>query len=110
VPQEKWRAAGVVESIREAGGVSSLAHAVWYKDADAVVEELVDRGLDAIEVYHPDHGEAEVERFSKLARKFRLLSTAGSDYHGIEEKGKAPGSVTGDRAMLDALQRLLERR
>jgi predicted metal-dependent phosphoesterase TrpH len=110
VPAEKWMAAEVVESIREAGGVSSLAHAVWYKDPDGVVEELVERGLDAIEVFHPDHGESEVERFSKLARKFRLLSTAGSDYHGIEEKGKAPGSVTGGREMLDALERLREGR
>jgi len=106
----KKDAAEVVESIREAGGVSSLAHAVWYKDPDGVVEELVERGLDAIEVFHPDHGESEVERFSKLARKFRLLSTAGSDYHGIEEKGKAPGSVTGGREMLDALERLREGR
>lgn len=110
VPAEKWMAAEVVESIREAGGVSSLAHAVWYKDPDGVVEELVERGLDAIEVFHPDHGEAEVERFSKLARKFRLLTTAGSDYHGVEEKGKAPGSVTGDRAMFEALERLREGR
>ena len=104
VPQEKWQAGEVVEAIRAAGGVSSLAHAVWYKDADGVVEELVDRGLDAIEVFHPDHAEAEIERFSKLAKRFRLLATAGSDYHGVEEKGKAPGSVTGDRRMLDALE------
>ncbi len=104
VPAEKWMAAEVVEAIRRAGGVSSLAHAVWYKDPDGVVEELADRGLDAIEVFHPDHAEAEVERFSRLAKKFRLLSTAGSDYHGVEEKGKAPGSVTGDRRMLDALE------
>jgi 3',5'-nucleoside bisphosphate phosphatase len=110
VPQEKWAAAEVVQAIRDAGGVSSLAHAVWYKEADAVVEELVDRGLDAIEVFHPDHGEAQIARFSKLARKFHLLLTAGSDYHGIEEKGKAPGSVTGDRRMLDALENLRDSR
>jgi predicted metal-dependent phosphoesterase TrpH len=110
VPQEKWIARDVVESVRAAGGVSSLAHAIWYKDADGVVEELVDHGLDAIEVFHPDHGDAEVQRFSRLAKKFRLLSTAGSDYHGVEEKGKAPGSVTGDRAMLDALRNRREQR
>ncbi len=110
VPAEKWMAPEVVEAIREAGGVSSLAHAIWYKDPEGVVEELVERGLDAIEVFHPDHGEAEVERFSKLGRRFRLLSTAGSDYHGVEEKGKAPGSVTGDRGMLEALERLREGR
>ncbi|MGH9443588.1 MAG: PHP domain-containing protein, partial [Thermoanaerobaculia bacterium] len=30
VPAEKWAAREVVASIREAGGISSLAHAVWY--------------------------------------------------------------------------------
>ena len=32
VPYEKWKAEEVVAAIRQAGGVSSLAHAVWYKD------------------------------------------------------------------------------
>lgn len=110
VPQEKWKAGDVVRSIREAGGLSSLAHAVWYKDAEGVVETLAGDGLDAIEVFHPDHGGAEVERFSKLAKKFHMLSTAGSDYHGVDEKGKNPGLVTGDRRMFDDLKNHLASR
>lgn len=104
VPQEKWNAAEVVRAIREAGGISSLAHAVWYKNPEGIVEALADDGLDAIEVFHPDHGAAEIERFGRLAKKHRLLETAGTDYHGIEEKGKIPGAVSGNRAMLDALE------
>jgi len=104
VPQEKWKAGEVVRAIREAGGVSSLAHAVWYMDADGVVEALAESGLDAIEVFHPDHGPAAVSRFTKLARRFHMLSTAGSDHHGTDEDGKAAGAVFGDRAMLDALK------
>jgi predicted metal-dependent phosphoesterase TrpH len=104
VAPEKWRAEEVVRAIREAGGVSSLAHAVWYRDADAVVEALVPEGLDAIEVFHPDHASAEVARFGKLAERHGLLATAGSDFHGVEEKGKIPGAVFGDRRMLEALE------
>ena len=104
VPQEKWNAAGVVRAIRDAGGISSLAHAVWYRNPEGIVEALADEGLDAVEVFHPDHGGAEIERFGRLAKKHRLLATAGTDYHGVEEKGKIPGAVAGDRAMLDALE------
>jgi predicted metal-dependent phosphoesterase TrpH len=104
VAPEKWRAEEVVRAIREAGGVSSLAHAVWYKDADGIVEALVPEGLDAIEVFHPDHASAEVARFGKLAERHGLLATAGSDFHGVEEKGKIPGAVFGDRKMLEALE------
>jgi len=104
VAQEKWNAADVVRAIREAGGISSLAHAVWYKDPEGIVETLAEEGLDAIEVYHPDHGDAEIERFSRLAAKHRLLATAGTDFHGVEENGKIPGAVSGDRKMLDALE------
>jgi hypothetical protein len=104
VAPEKWRAEEVVRAIRAAGGVSSLAHAVWYKDAEGVVEALAPEGLDAIEVHHPDHAPAEVARFSKLAERHRLVATAGSDFHGVEEKGKIPGAVFGDRRMLDALE------
>jgi predicted metal-dependent phosphoesterase TrpH len=110
VPQEKWRAAEVVRAIRDASGISSLAHPVWYKDAEGLVETLTAEGLDAVEVFHPDHGEAEVARFSKLARKFHILSTAGSDHHGVDEKGKTPGLVAGDRRMLDALKEHLASR
>ena len=104
VPYEKWPAAEVVRAIRDAGGVSSLAHAVWYKNTDALIRELADRGLDAIEVFHPDHGPAEESRFAALAREFSLAETAGSDFHGTLEGRKRPGGVFGDAAMLDRLR------
>jgi predicted metal-dependent phosphoesterase TrpH len=107
VAQQKWSAADVVDTIRGAGGISSLAHPVWYENPELLVERLSQRGLDAIEVFHPDHDAREVARFSALAARFHMLSTAGSDYHGIDEKGKTPGRVTGDRAMLDALRERL---
>ena len=75
-----------------AGGVSSLAHAVWYKDADALIRALAAEGLDAIEVFHPDHGPDEERRFRSLARELGLATTAGSDFHGTPEGRKRPGA------------------
>jgi predicted metal-dependent phosphoesterase TrpH len=104
VPTEKWKAPDVVSAIREAGGVSSVAHAVWYKDAEGLIRALAPVGLDAIEVFHPDHGPDEERRFLALARELGLEPTAGSDFHGTPEGRKVPGAVSGDARMLEALR------
>jgi predicted metal-dependent phosphoesterase TrpH len=109
VPYEKWKAVEVVRAIRAAGGVSSVAHAVWYRDADALIRALAAEGLDGIEVFHPDHGPDEERRFLALARELQLVATAGSDFHGTPEGRKRPGAVTGDARMLDALRARLPR-
>ena len=104
VPYEKWNAAEVVRAIRAAGGISSLAHAVWYRNTDALVRALAAEGLDAIEIHHPDHGPEEEARLGALARELSLAATAGSDFHGTPEGRKRPGGVYGDGAMLEALR------
>ena len=61
-------------------------------------------GLDAIEVFHPDHGPEEEARFGALAHELDLLVTAGSDFHGTPEGRKHPGGVTGTAEMLGLLR------
>jgi 3',5'-nucleoside bisphosphate phosphatase len=104
VPSEKWAAVEVVASIREAGGVSSLAHAVWYKNAEALIRRLAAAGLDAVEVFHPDHGPEEETRLGDIVRELNLLVTAGSDFHGVPEGRKHPGGVVGTAEMLGLLE------
>jgi len=99
----------VVRAVHAAGGVTSIAHPVWYKDQESLIRALAGEGLDGIEVRHPDHGPAEEARFGRLADELGLLRTAGSDFHGTPEGRKAPGGVTGDRPMLEALQRRARR-
>lgn len=104
VPTEKWQAAEVLDAVHAAGGVCSLAHSVWYRDVETLIAGLAAHGLDAVEIFHPDHGPAEEERFGRLARGLGLAETAGSDFHGTVEGKKAPGGVSGDRGMLEALR------
>lgn len=104
VASEKWPALDVVSAIRDAGGVSAIAHPVWYSDGDRLIRELAAGGLDAIEVFHPDHGPAEEARFGNLARELNLAVTAGSDFHGTPEGRKHPGGVVGTGEMLGILK------
>ena len=104
VPYEKWKAVEVVRAVRAAGGVTSIAHAVWYRGSEELIRALAAEGLDAIEVHHPDHDPAEEARLARLADELHLLRTAGSDFHGTPEGRKVPGGVFGDGPMLEALR------
>jgi len=104
VATEKWEAVEVVRAIREAGGISSLAHSVWYPNAELVIRSLAPAGLDAVEVFHPDHGPEEEARLGSLVHELGLAVTAGSDFHGTPEGRKHPGGVFGDGEMLGILK------
>jgi predicted metal-dependent phosphoesterase TrpH len=85
--------AEAVERIRNGGGVASLAHPVRVNgDVPELLPELCDAGLNAIEAYHSDHGPADVELYLKLAEKYGLLVTGGSDFHGAVKPGVRLGT------------------
>jgi hypothetical protein len=79
-----------------AGGVTSLAHAIRLNQPDPVREAglisgWAEAGLDAIEVWHSDHGEAEEVRYGRIADGCGLARTGGSDFHGEHTPGVLPG-------------------
>ena len=98
-----------VAHIREAGGIASLAHPIRVKgDVPALMPELRDCGLNAIEAYHSDHDEAHTKLYLGLAEKYEMLVTGGSDYHGAVKPGVKLGSGYGGNLHVpdDVLDRL----
>jgi len=72
-----------VAVVRQAGGIASLAHPTRvHGDVAEMMPELCAAGLNAIEAYHSDHSPEETEYFVELARRYGLLVTGGSDFHG----------------------------
>ena len=53
---------------------------------DELIAPLVDRGLDAIEVYHSDHTAEDVIEYKGLATRLGVLVTGGSDFHGDDPR------------------------
>jgi 3',5'-nucleoside bisphosphate phosphatase len=93
--QEPTFAEGVA-MIRNAGGIASLAHPVRVVgDLAAMMPELCRDGLNAIEVYHSDHQPADTEMYLSLAKKYGLLATGGSDFHGAAKPGLDLGTGRG---------------
>jgi predicted metal-dependent phosphoesterase TrpH len=72
-----------IKIIRKVGGISALAHPVFAR-TDEVLPELVDQGLQGIEVYHSKHDVSATRHFEELAKKYDLLVVGGSDAHGRE--------------------------
>jgi predicted metal-dependent phosphoesterase TrpH len=71
----------VLTLVARAGGLTSLAHPGKLR-RDEIIPDLVDAGLSAIEVHHPDHHPIDVTRYRRMADSYGLLVTGGSDYHG----------------------------
>lgn len=72
-----------VARIRQAGGIASLAHPVRVRgDIPALLPELCDAGLNALEAYHSDHTQRDTEQYLGLAERYGLMVTGGSDFHG----------------------------
>lgn len=82
-----------VARIREAGGIASLAHPVRVRaDVPALLPELCEDGLNAIEAYHSDHTPGDTRQYVGLAERYGLMVTGGSDFHGAVKPGVQLGT------------------
>ncbi len=74
-------ASGAVNLISSCGGLSFVAHPGRNFRDDALMQ-LIETGLDGIEVVHPSHNESDSAYFREIAGQYFLLESGGSDYHG----------------------------
>lgn len=75
-----------VEILKKNGAFVSLAHPKLISNNDEKVEKLMIRlkelGLDGIEAQYSSFTKSERKKYKKLAKKYDLLITGGSDFHG----------------------------
>lgn len=106
-----------VQTIKAAGGRAALAHpyqiGLENSRLEALVRALTENGLDAIECYYPKHTPEQEAFYLRLAEKYRLHITGGSDFHGERVKPEirlaalpleVDWLVGGDRTPLEAQQ------
>ncbi|MFQ6078181.1 MAG: hypothetical protein ACE5NJ_03475, partial [Thermodesulfobacteriota bacterium] len=73
-----------IQLVRLLEGIPVLAHPAEVKDERLF--ELIEAGLEGIEVYSSHHRTEDEEYFKGVCNRFNLLVTAGSDFHGKEIK------------------------
>ncbi|NCP17183.1 hypothetical protein CO134_01685 [Candidatus Kuenenbacteria bacterium CG_4_9_14_3_um_filter_39_14] len=82
--------AAAIKLIHSAGGLAIIGHPCSktkeFSYSQAHLKELITKfKFDGLEVYSHDHNQAEIKYLKKLALKYNLLMSAGSDYHGYDK-------------------------
>jgi predicted metal-dependent phosphoesterase TrpH len=76
--------------LRQSGFAPVLAHPISLKISadqfEKAMPDWLDWGLIGIEAYHPDQSPEFSQFIVRLCKKFKLVATAGSDYHGANKK------------------------
>ncbi len=89
-----------IEIILDAGGIPVLAHPILLNlDKNETINLfalLKDMGLKGVEVYYPEHSPGMIVFYSKLAQRYGLLKTGGTDFHGSLKPDIQMGSGRGD--------------
>ena len=70
-----------VALIADAGGLSFLAHP-GRTVSEELLFQLINAGLDGIEVVHPSHTQEHISYYRGIVNEYCLLESGGSDFHG----------------------------
>ena len=116
VPRKYITPEEAVSTILDAGGIPIFAHPMHYKlkneELEKLIERLIDAGLRGIEVKYSNHTEEMEEYVAGLAKKYNLLPSGGSDYHGTNKPAISIGTGRGNLAVpyeyLDKLESSLK--
>nr|WP_300837014.1 PHP domain-containing protein [uncultured Acetatifactor sp.] len=99
VPREKVTPVDAVQLILSAGGIPILAHPVLYhmsdENLDTLTVLLAEAGLVALEAIYSTYTAFDERKMRALARKYNLLVSGGSDFHGANKPGLDLGTGYG---------------
>jgi predicted metal-dependent phosphoesterase TrpH len=71
-----------IKLINRCGGLSFIAHPGRNLRDSNTLFELIEFGIDGIEIMHPSHNESDIEYFKDITGQYFLLESGGSDFHG----------------------------
>ena len=89
--------------IREAGGVTSLAHfhkdiglkGLTRKEQETAILHLHSMGLNGMERFYPNYSEEDAAFAGYMIEKYDLMPTGGTDFHGDNRPNVAMGTGIG---------------
>ena len=94
IRKEKISIRESIELIHGSGGIVVLAHPgrlrkmgefeseEFYENVNDFVGELKNLGIDGLEAWYERFSTKEKEKFAQMGRKYKLILTGGSDFHG----------------------------
>jgi hypothetical protein len=83
VPVESISFEDAVALVKKTGGIPIIAHPEkTFTRIEPDLEELIQLGAEGLEVFSSYHSPQEILALYTLAKKYNLMITFGSDYHG----------------------------
>lgn len=76
-----FTAKDAIDIILKAGGLPVVAHPKLIGD-DSQILKLIKFGIKGIEVYYPAHDYNDIKKYYEIAKKYDLMITGGTDWHG----------------------------
>lgn len=103
-----------VSLIRESGGVAAVAHphtvASGADGFSAAFARFAELGVTGVECWYPEYSPQQREDMARMAARYGLVPTGGSDYHGTHKPGLEVGTGRGDLAVPDRVLEQLQAR
>jgi len=78
-----------IKLIHKAKGIAVLAHPRYQVEflhevlPWKTILKIINCGIDGLEIYHPGHNQNDIKKLEKIASKYNLLITGGSDFHRL---------------------------
>jgi len=112
IPKGRLTVADVCGLARDSGGVAVLAHPTTVGlEGDALagmVRDMAEAGLGGLEAVYGRYSPQMRTDLGNLARRFGLVATGGSDFHGATKPDLYVGTGTGDLKVSDRVLDQLE--
>ncbi len=81
VPKYSVPVKEVIKIIRNAGGISVLAHPYSLRN-DKLIYKIIQLGIDGMEVFYAKCNDDLIYHYNEMALMNNLIRTGGSDFHG----------------------------
>ena len=114
-PKEELPLPEALGLLHQAGAVTSVAHPILLdrspEELENALKEWKSWGLDGVEGIYPSYTAEQTSFMDRMAKKFDLILTGGSDFHGENKPHIKIGVGTGTLNVPDALlEPLLKKR
>lgn len=75
---------------KSSGAIAVLAHPGVYSSFELAEEMAEKKLISGIELYHPKNTDEDKKRILELCEKYNLITTGGTDFHGMYAKRPNP--------------------
>ena len=84
VKREKMTPQEAVELLLQTNGLPVMAHPLIINNPEKMIIKLKAAGLIGIEAHYNNYTTEEISKLVRLADRHGLITTGGSDYHGLD--------------------------